>query len=579
MAVGVEPAGPVSTPAVGGARATAGAPLSLMARIRLPRLTDRGLLLILLVGVGAAGWPSLGALLPQAGGDTPVSFVPLVPFIGAAFLMARCNGGRMRAYPRDGFVDGLALLLLAGASLFVLLVLPTAMSWYYWLDRLDIVGLILVVTTLVVAVWGMPGLAQLGPGLLYLLLAWPWPYLLIYNRLIPLLTEATALASRAITPLLPLGIHADPQSTDQLLVPFHGELNHIVIAQECAGINGALGLVVVGLPLAFLGRGTVEARVLWLTLGLGLSWLVNLLRISMIAAGVAVWGPDVALNLVHPVLGLILFAVSFAFLLGLAPVCRLDIAAPWRARPRPSGIAMTAAKMTRMRWVLLGAILGVSSLLESNLSQFGWLTESTLPRIGTARADDLFHVPPGWQLVGTEPLEGWQPLFGPTSISSLLVMRGPAAPLVFVQAVLSTDLSNYTTYGVEQCYLFHGYSLQTVQRVALGTGVTATLIDFRQVDGRRAVSLYWVQPVQTPHGLFHERLVLGTDVEAFQSPAASRLPAEVERTTPVITVGASILDYLSPWGTGEAGPAYKSANRYVEWLAQVVLARERTGTT
>ena len=38
------------------------------------------------------------------------------------------------------------------------------------------------------AAWGLPGLAQLGPALLYLLLAWPLPYLVIYNYTIPTLT-------------------------------------------------------------------------------------------------------------------------------------------------------------------------------------------------------------------------------------------------------------------------------------------------------------------------------------------------------------------------------------------------------
>ena len=33
--------------------------------------------------------------------------------------------------------------------------------------------------TLVVAAWGLPGLEQLGPPLLYLLLAWPLPYLVL----------------------------------------------------------------------------------------------------------------------------------------------------------------------------------------------------------------------------------------------------------------------------------------------------------------------------------------------------------------------------------------------------------------
>ena len=41
-----------------------------MARVRLPRLSDRGVLVLLILAVGLAGWPSLSALLPAAGADT-----------------------------------------------------------------------------------------------------------------------------------------------------------------------------------------------------------------------------------------------------------------------------------------------------------------------------------------------------------------------------------------------------------------------------------------------------------------------------------------------------------------------------
>jgi exosortase len=576
MAVAAEPGSTRTPAAVESARTRRGLTLPFAMRVHLPRLTDRAVLLLLLIGVGIAGWPSLSTLLPEAGGDTPLSFVPLVPFIGAVFLMARCDGMRIRSTPRDGFVDGLSLLLLASASFVVLLVLPTSMSWYYWLDRLDILGLIFVLASLIVIVWGLPGVARLGPGLLYLLLAWPLPYLQIYNKLIPPLTAATAMATRAITPLLPLGIRSDTQSTDQLLIPFHGQLNHIVIAQECSGINGALGLVVVGLPLALLGRGTWEARVTWLALGLGLSWLVNLFRISVIAAGVAIWGPDVALNWLHPVLGLILFAISFGVLLGLAGFCRLDITAPFRASPRRAIRPPALAQVTWKRWVIVGATIGMCGLLESNLNQFGWLSESKLPRIGTTSASDLFQPPPGWRVVGSEPIDGWQPLFGPASISKLVVLRGPVAPLVFVQAVLTKDISDFNTYGVEQCYLFHGYSLNTVQHVALGNGVTATLIDFRQDAKQRSASLYWVQPVQTPSGTFHERIVIGTDVNAFKSLKALPITGTIAGATVVTKLSDSVMDILSPWGSGTAGPEYANANRYLEWLAQATISHERT---
>jgi hypothetical protein len=226
--------------------------------------------------------------------------------------------------------------------------------------------------------------------------------------------------------------------------------------------------------------------------------------------------------------------------------------------------------------VVLGTILGFCGLVESNLNQFGWLSEASLPRIGTTSAQDLMKVPPGWRMVGSEPLDGWQPLFGPASISKLLVLQGPEKPLVFVQAVLSRDLGDFTTYGVEQCYLFHGYTLQTVQHISLGNGVTAALVDFQVASGSRAVSLYWIQPVQTPSGLYHERIVVGTDVEAFQAMSSLHIPRAGVASPIVAKLGDSLIDFFSPWGSANVAPPFRLANRYVEWLSQSVIAQERT---
>jgi hypothetical protein len=179
-------------------------------------------------------------------------------------------------------------------------------------------------------------------------------------------------------------------------------------------------------------------------------------------------------------------------------------------------------------------------------------------------------------MVGAGPLDGWQPLFGPSSVSKLVVLRGPLAPLVFVQAVLSKDVSDFSTYGVEQCYLFHGYSLNTVQHVALGNGVTATLIDFQLGANQHSVSLYWLQPVQTPNGMFHERIVVGTDVEAFKSLRSPHVPSTTVELSMVTRLSDAVMDFLSPWGSGNAGSEYTNANQYVESLAQAAILHERT---
>lgn len=579
----------------GSAKADRGAVASVwwsaLTRLRQLLASERSLLLLLLAGVGIAGSVSFGALFALADGDTPVSSVPLVPLMGAVFLLRRFDGPAIRKGPRDGFVDGIVLAFFSCATAILLFLLPVIMSWDYWLDRLDIPGLVALLTTLVVAVWGLPGLVQLGPALLYCLLAWPLPYLLVYNHLIPTLTDMTAQAVRAVAPLLPLGIQADPGDVHSLLVSFHGQTSSIIVAQSCAGMNGALGLAVIGLPIALLGRGSWEARGMWLAFGIVLSWLVNVLRILVIVALAAVWGPGVTMAFVHPELGLILFGLSFALLLWLAPLCHLDVGAPWHRAGRRESPAISSSegsgplggiigqRATRpargMRTYLsLAAVLIVAGLFDSNLGQFRWVSEAALPRVGIARADRLFALPAHWSLSDAQAITGWEPLFGPSTVASVLTVSAPGRVSVDVQAVLTRDVQAFSTYGVEDCYTFHGYTLQSVHHVPLGNGVTASLIDFRAGNDPVA-TLYWIQPVQTPEGLYHERIVLIRSVPAARQRSIQALAPDGGVTNPVQQAAIALEEFLTPWVGGSAGVVYQQTNTELMQLGRAEIAWER----
>lgn len=540
-------------------------------------LSDRLMLAAIVASVALAGWRSLAALLPLASGDTPLSFVPLVPVVGLAFLFKRFDPAAIRSRAHDPFVDGIFFTLLFLGSATLLLVLPTLMSWDYWLDRLDVPGVLLLLAALIVLAWGLPALLRLGPALLYMLLAWPLPLLIADNHVVPGVTDLTAAAARALASLLP-GIAPDPGNPYGLLASYHGQVSHLTVAQACAGINSALGLVIVALPLALLGRGSWEARLGWLLLGAVLSWSFNVLRILSLGLAAAVFGPAAALDLLHPVAGILLFVASFALLLALAPRCRLDVAAPWRRRVAPATRAPeTAPHWGLRRLSLMLLVVVTAALAESNLRQFGWLTESALPLVELGRPGDLFHPPPGWHLTAANTVTGWEPFFGPSTISAVLTVASPGLAPVGVQAILTRDLGSFNTYGVENCYTFHGFQLQAVHRLALGNGVVGTLVDFR-VAGSPAASLYWIQPVRTPQGLFHQRIVLIAD----QSGSAARVRRLTALTRPapgvvqpVQDVATAIAEFLSPWMGGNGGPSYDASNAELRNLGQAVIAHER----
>lgn len=560
---------------------TRGARTFALTRVRNLPIADRWLFAALLIGTGLASWQSYRVLLPYARGDTPLSFVPLVPLVGAFFLWRRFDPADIRSRTHDPFVDGLFLSLLIAASCVFLLLLPVTMSWDYWLDRLDVPGIVIVLCTVTVAAWGLPGLIKLSPALLYLLLAWPLPYLLLDNRFIPAMTSVTAAATRFVAPLLHLGIRPDPADPASLLVTFHGHTAQLVIAQACAGINGAVGLVVIALPIVWLARGSWESRVGWLLAGAALSWLMNVVRIVAIAAVTAIWGPGPTMTFLHPVFGLFLFALSFVVLLFIAPLFRLNITASWEPTQKTgSSGAVSAPRWNWRRLGLLLFIVGGAALAESNLGQFGWLTESSLPRVGLATASDLFHPPAGWHVTAAQRVLGWEPLFGPSTVSSVMTIRTARQADVDVQAIITRDASSFGAYGVEECYTFHGFVLHSVQRVSLGNGVTGTLVDFQ--DGNRtAASLYWLQPVSTPNGLYHQRIVLitGFGSHAARLAVSGSTPPAPGVVQPVQHVAEAIANFLSPWVGGSAGPAYTGYNAELQNLGQAVIAHERQATS
>jgi hypothetical protein len=221
------------------------------------------------------------------------------------------------------------------------------------------------------------------------------------------------------------------------------------------------------------------------------------------------------------------------------------------------------------RLLLVGLILGIGALMENDLNQSRWVSEATLPRVRLARPAVLFATPPGWRLMDVAPMDSWRSLFGPSTVAAVMDVMSPSRTDIGVQAILTRDAGTFTTYGVENCYIFHGYTLQGVHRVALGNGVIGTMVDFR--DPARAATLYWLQPVQTPQGLFHERIELIADA----APHVARLQTPAQGS-PLQRAAITMLDLLSPWSSdSSADPAYQGMNEQLQDLGQAVVAQER----
>lgn len=523
--------------------------------------------------LAAAVWPSAASLVALGSGDTPLSFVPLVPLLGAGLIVWRFDRTELEDAPHDGFLDGLVVVALLVTAVIVFLVLPVIMSWDYWLARLDILGVLVALTALLVVGWGLPALSRLWPGLLYFLLTWPLPYLLLDNHILPGLTAVTARAARALVVYLPFHIRPDSADAYALLVPHAGHVTALVIAQACSGVNGTLGLAVVALPVAVVAKGDRELRLVWVVLGACLSWMMNLVRILIIAVAAATLGPESTLTFLHPVFGLALFALSFGLLLAIAPLMGVNLSPLYAARvkklsPRPVGWGPA-------RVVVLGTILVGVALVESNLKQFTWVSQSSLPQAAASSRQAPFLAPRGWKASSPGSVPAWKALFGNNSTSAVLHLTGPGQHEVLVQAIMTSDLSAFNSYGVENCYVFHGYALRQVSRVPLGDGITATQVDFQTPKSKMA-TLYWLQDVRTPVGIQHERIVFIADARSTVAPA--EMPVAAPPSNPVEWAAEGLAQLFSPWVGGRAGPEYNAVNLELQRLGRQAIARERVAS-
>ena len=118
-----------------------------------------------------------------------------------------------------------------------------------------------------------------------------------------------------------------------------GEPFVLAIGSACAGVNSLVGFLVVGTALLYLVHGPMLRKLAWLAVGLATVWLLNVLRIEAIFVAGTAFGPQAALDVLHPVAGLIVFNIGILLMLGLVSRMGLGFARlpsrPTR-QPRPT---------------------------------------------------------------------------------------------------------------------------------------------------------------------------------------------------------------------------------------------------
>lgn len=497
------------------------AALDLSPGFRLPRIGTNGALAVVAVAaVLVAYHHSLRALLRFLSADTPLAYLGLLPLIalGLAVVKARPRPDEGRLPDRQ--IDWILGLPLLAVAAYVAVLLPERLSYEFWTNRIDVIGLPFFVAGITCLLFGSRMLWRIRSAVVFLLLAWPLPYQLVLDRFLDLATRATLAGVRGG---LDLGLVGGARETgDALFSLGRGPGSFVVnVAPQCAGANSVLGFLLVGGAVALAVPGRRRRKLAWLATGAALVMVLNVGRILAVFFVGARWGERAALEWLHPYAGLVLFAAAVAALVTALPRFGLELTLPRRG-DRLSLAPHAGAHRRRALAASLGAALAVASILglsNGALARFD-------PFLGIESAGASAPITgtklsvPGWAARHSDSYVWARQYFGPSSSwhrYTMAPLRGSAG-LVWLDVVQTDRLRAFSEYGIEACYRFHDYELLHSARVDVGTAAPAQSVRYREPDGGRTYDIVsWVRPVGD--GRF-ERAVLLTEAAGAEPGAA-----------------------------------------------------------
>lgn len=471
------------------------------------------------VAVGAATVCALPftfrALLEDYRYGAAMGELALLPLCAFVVALAAAHRHPWIVRLRAGRADHVVSLLLFGLAGGLLLVLPVVLGNTYFAVRPDLLAIPLVAAGAVSLLFGVRALVAFVAPLLVALLAWPLPLRGLLEPLTGAVAGATATGLRGALDVLPLAAAVSGEGDLRLLVAGGDGPFEVVVASACSGTTGIAGMLLVGLAAQYVLHGSRRSRVAWLAAAALIAWVLNLARILLLLAVGRAAGEQAALELFHPVAGLLLLNVGFVALLLAAPRfgLRLSLARTTPTdtplcRPAPAEQVMGTVPLAR-RFVLVAVGVGTLAVLNT-----------TLP--GTAAAYDRDGAPtaaftattavPGFDVSAGDEQRWARRYFG-DGAQWLRFRLSPTSEQVrfsvWADAIRTPHWGALRAHPVLTCYRFHDYDVLTVERTVISRGLLADSIVYRNGAGATWHVLSWEWPVRQEDGaLVHERVTL-----------------------------------------------------------------------
>jgi exosortase/archaeosortase family protein len=478
---------------------------------------------VVLCAVAVAYNYSLLTLLQNATLDTPLAYVSLVPFFALALAAIRARPLRSEPEIHDRQLDYIVGVPLIAAAVAAEYLLPSRLSAMFWVWRVDLLTLPFFVAGCVALIFGVRVLWREKLAVGFLLLAWPFPYQTVLLRVLDGFTRATLEAIEAILKVIPVATPVSSPNGPLFLVVHDGHSFPLSIVSACSGVNSVVGFLLVGSAFAVVVRGPIVRKTLWLIGGMAMIWWINLERIVFIFWAGRTWGENVALNVLHPFIGLVLFSIGVLLMvLFLEPLgMEIAIARPAPKEPPPkrppkrtarkkAAVAVPKVYLAILVVLASAAVLGINNL---GLKAFNLVADAS----GQPKLDAYITAPvgaTGWDFRRVASFDWAKPLFGDSSVWDRYVFRATdRAPLftsspVVADVIVTPDLASFSAYGVEACYQFHGYALRDVAQVGLGGGITGQSMSYTSAAYGSWSIVYWIIPVKMGTTSTYERVVL-----------------------------------------------------------------------
>jgi exosortase len=518
--------------------------------------------LVIIALVAGAYHYSLLTLARGLALQTPLAYIALAPVIAVALAWFRTSQvpPANQTQLRLDFVLGRVLgVLLIGIALVIALLVP--LSVRFWLYRIDLVSLPIFVAGTIALLYGARRLWSLWFPIAFLLLAWPVPYLPLVGDWLTAFTDATVALVTALSHLLPI---ATAGSEGVFTLHHAGVPFVLAIGSACAGVNSLVGFLLVGTALAYVVRGRLLAKVAWLVAGLAIVWAFNIVRIEAIFVVGTLFGPRAALDVLHPVAGLIVFNLGILLMLVATPRFGLTFA-PQQHRLGYEEASSAASAQRRFSIPTLTVLVGVvlMATINSGYARYEGLAGSlglptvlpfseasaTIPNWGSALLATYQH---GQQFYGQNST--WDRyIYQPKSGASLR-----ASVPVYVDVIATDDANALEAYGVESCYRFHGYFIQSQTDVTLGPALQGHVIDYTNPKASIDWSaIWWEWPYLDRGKTRYERIVIiiqGGPNDQLSGAAANAAPpakdARFDGTDDfLVTLGRLLVAQQLPPGT------------------------------